>query len=83
MARVEWVLDRPGRPRGRRFGVELKYGDAPKVTRSMRVAIEDLGLEHVFVVHPGESSFVLAERIDAVSVRHLEDRLASRITDRP
>ena len=29
---------------GARFGVEFKYGDAPKLTRSMRSALDDLGL---------------------------------------
>ncbi len=61
--------------KGRRIGVELKYGDAPKVTRSMRIAIGDLGLERLFVVHPGPDSHSLDERIEAVSIRDLERRL--------
>ena len=61
--------------RGRRFGVELRHGDAPKITRSMRVALEDLGLERLFVVHPGRDSFPLERRIDAVSILDLEARL--------
>lgn len=28
-----------------RYGFELKYGDAPRTSRSMHIAIEDLGLE--------------------------------------
>lgn len=61
--------------KGQRIGVELKYGDAPKVTRSMRIAIGDLGLERLFVVHPGPDSHSLDERIEAVSIRDLERRL--------
>jgi len=56
-----------------RVGFELKYGDAPRVTRSMRIAIEDLGLEKVFVVYPGRDSYPLDERIEAVSIQDLPD----------
>jgi hypothetical protein len=41
--------------RGERLlGVECKRADAPKLTPSMRIALEDLGLERIVVVHPGE-----------------------------
>lgn len=52
--------------RGRRFGVELKLADAPKVTKSMHVAIEDLQLDHLWIVYPGQYRYPLAERISAV-----------------
>lgn len=64
---------------GRRFGIELKYGDAPRVTRSMRIAIEDLELERLFVVHPGSESFPLDERIEGVSILDLTERFESGI----
>ena len=38
---------------GKRYGVEAKYKDAPSITKSMRVAMLDLGLERVIVVYPG------------------------------
>jgi len=62
--------------RGRRVGVELKYGDAPRVTRSMRIALEDLELERILVVHPGPESFALDQRIHSVSILDLESSLA-------
>lgn len=62
---------------GRRVGVELKYGDAPRVTPSMRIAINDLGLDRVLVVHPGKESFPMGERIEAVSMLELQPRLAA------
>lgn len=52
----------------RRFGFEFKYADAPGVTKSMRVAKEDLGLERVFVVHPGVGGVALGEWADAVGL---------------
>ena len=37
--------------------------DAPGVTRSMRVAIADLGLEHLWVVYPGDQRYALDDGI--------------------
>jgi len=60
---------------GRAFGIELKYGDAPRVTRSMRTALVDLALERLFVVHPGRESFPMTDSIEALSILDLEQRL--------
>lgn len=51
---------------GRRYGVEIKYGDAPGLTRSMTVAMEDLRLEQLMVVYPGKHSYRLGKRVEAV-----------------
>lgn len=58
-----------------RYGFELKYGDAPRTTRSMHVALEDLRLERLFVVHPGRDSYPMTERIEALSLRDLRTRV--------
>ena len=50
----------------RRVGVEFKRADAPGVTRSMRIAIQDLTLDALYVVYPGEHRFNLAPGIEAV-----------------
>jgi len=39
--------------RGKRHGFECKYADAPGTTKSMHVALEDLGLAHLWVIYPG------------------------------
>ncbi|MCK5798973.1 MAG: ATP-binding protein [Deltaproteobacteria bacterium] len=52
----------------RRVGFEFKYSDAPKVTRSMRIAFEDLSLDALTVIFPGRDSFPLAEGIVAVGL---------------
>ena len=48
---------------GRNWGIEFKYQDAPTKTRSMHSCIEDLDLEHLFVVYPGEKQYQVDERI--------------------
>lgn len=58
---------------GRRFGFEFKYADAPRVTPSMRIAFDDLGLEKLFVIHPGDSRFPLGERMEAVGLAKVRD----------
>jgi predicted AAA+ superfamily ATPase len=49
--------------RGRRLGVEFKRMDAPTLTPSMRIALKDLGLEGLTVLHPGAASYPLGERV--------------------
>lgn len=50
----------------RRAGVEFKRADAPQVTRSMRIAMQDLEIDALYVVYPGERRFALAPGIEAV-----------------
>ena len=57
-----------------RLGVEVKLSSAPTITPSMRHAMRDLDLTELIVVHAGEMSFPMADRIRAVSAhRLLED----------
>ena len=58
-------------PESWRIGVEFKRTSAPKVTRSMHSALADLELEQLLVVHPGELTFPLAERVEAIGVARL------------
>ena len=64
---------------GKRYGVECKFADAPGTTRSMRVALEDLGLEHLWVVYPGDEGYVLDDRISVLPVAEIGS-LAADIT---
>jgi predicted AAA+ superfamily ATPase len=52
----------------RSLGIEIKFNDAPKVTRSMYITMQDLGLKELRVVYPGKQSFELAEGIKAMSL---------------
>lgn len=66
---------------GRRYGVEIKLAEKPDISRSMRVAMDDLGLSHLYVVYPGRHVFPLEERITAfpvVSLNELTDLLKAR-----
>ena len=54
---------------GRMFGVECKRMDAPKITPSIKTALEDLNLEHIAVVYPGTRSFPLKDKVTAVPLK--------------
>ncbi|MBU2603382.1 MAG: ATP-binding protein [Actinobacteria bacterium] len=56
---------------GRAWGVECKYQDAPRLTRSMKAAMEDLELAGLWVVYPGRTAYRLAENIWVVPVGDL------------
>lgn len=51
---------------GRRFGMEFKRTDAPTLTPSMRIALDDLRLEHLIVLYPGMRRYPLSTRVTAV-----------------
>jgi len=51
---------------GQRIGVECKRADAPVLTPSMRIAMADLKLDHLYVVYPGEKAYTLGKKIEVV-----------------
>jgi len=51
--------------RGKRLGFEFKYSERPSSTKSMQVALADLGLDHLHVVYPGKHRIPLTESITA------------------
>ena len=57
--------------RGRRWGFEFKCTDAPRTTKSMHVVREDLGLEHLWVLYPGDRAYPLADGITALPLKNI------------
>lgn len=66
-AEIDLVLRRGERL----FGVECKRADAPRMTRSLRNAIDDLGLERAIIVYPGTRRYPLADNVEAVPLTDL------------
>jgi uncharacterized protein len=56
---------------GRRIGFEFKLADRPSTTKAMHIALEDLKLDHLHVIHPGATSFPLASKITATALREV------------
>ena len=62
--------------RGRqRLGFEFKRGTTPGVTRSMRVAMSDLGLRRLWVIHVGERAVDLGRQVRAIPLPRIVDEL--------
>lgn len=58
---------------GKRIGIECKRKDAPRLSPSMKIALEDLRLDKLIVFYPGEKAYPLAERIDVMPLIRLAD----------
>ena len=63
---------------GDRYGIEVKYADAPGMTKSIRIAVSDLGLRKLFVVYPGSTSYDLDKRVAVVPLERMRKELTSR-----
>ena len=58
---------------GKRLGFEFKYSDSPKITKSMNIAVEDLQLDHLYIIFPGAISFAMNEKITACGLDVLRE----------
>ena len=56
---------------GRSWGVEIKYQDAPRMTASMKAAMQDLDLAALWVAYPGRSAYQLAPNVTVMPLRDL------------
>jgi len=57
--------------KGRRYGIEFKFNEAPAVTKSMRTALETLNLDHLWIIYPGQQSYPAHDKISILPVRDL------------
>ncbi len=57
----------------RRIGFEFKCADAPRMSKSMHIAIQDLKLDHLYVIYPGDLKYPLNEVTTAVPISMLKD----------
>ncbi len=64
-----WVRGR------RRWGFEFKRTSSPKLTSSLKAAIETLALQKAFLIHAGDKSFPLHRKVTAVAAARLLDDL--------
>ncbi|MXV94509.1 MAG: ATP-binding protein [Gemmatimonadetes bacterium] len=67
-------LDLLVRHRGARYGFEFKFADAPGPTRSMRIALNDLQLDHLCIVYPGTEAYSLDDRLSVLPVSQVQQK---------
>jgi len=56
---------------GKHFGIEFKCSASPKMTKSLRIAIDNLSLEKAWIIYPGEHIFPVHEKVDALPISKL------------
>jgi hypothetical protein len=56
---------------GRRYGIEFKASDAPAMTKSLRIALQDLRLHKAWIVYPGAASYRVDERVEVTPLAYL------------
>jgi hypothetical protein len=61
-----------------RLGFEFKKAPSPGLTPSMRIALADLGLTRLLVVHSGTDSYSLGAKVEAVPLARLAKALKRR-----
>lgn len=55
---------------GERIGIEIKRADAPRLTPSMRHALEDLKLKRLWVIYPGNKRYPLHAQVEVMPFDH-------------
>jgi len=58
---------------GKNWGVEFIFSDAPSMTKSMKIAAEDLNLAHLWVVYPGKETYKLSEKITVSPLKKIPE----------
>ncbi|MEA3305377.1 MAG: ATP-binding protein [Candidatus Omnitrophota bacterium] len=66
-------LDLVFKKKGKLRGVEVKYSQAPTLTPSMRSALTELSLEHLWVVYPGKEEYSLHRKITVIPLMALRE----------
>ncbi len=63
-----------------RWGFEFKCSDAPTMTKSIYVALQDLCLKKLYIVYPGKERYRLHEKVDVIPLAECVD-LPERVTN--
>ena len=61
-------VDMVARVGGQPVGYEFKVSSTPRTTKSMHSAVETLGLQKLYVVHPGTDPWPMGDRIEALGL---------------
>ena len=68
-------LDLVFEKKGKLYGIEVKYSQAPSFTPSMRSALTELSLMHLWVIYPGEAKFPLTKSVTVIPITELDGLL--------
>jgi predicted AAA+ superfamily ATPase len=58
---------------GKRIGFEFKCLDKPKFKPAMKISVEDLKLDHLYVIYPGEETLEFTNKITAMGLEQFKN----------
>ena len=61
---------------GALWGMEFKYRDAPRMTRSIRAVLRDLPLQHLWIVYPGPDRYQIDDTVTVLPLAELTNAAA-------
>jgi hypothetical protein len=59
--------------RGKRYGIEFKFNEAPGVTKSMHTALKDLYLNHIWIIYPGQHRYPVHMKITVLPIQDITE----------
>ncbi len=59
--------------KGKRYGIEVKFSEAPEITRSMQTAMHDLDLSYLWVVYPGVDAYQVDKKISVMPLQTIQE----------
>ncbi len=65
-------LDLFWRESGNNWGAEFKFQDAPRLTKSMKIALSDLNLARLWVIYPGKERYKLAKNVTVLPLTEIQ-----------
>lgn len=60
---------------GKKYGFEFKFTDSPKISKSMHIALEDLKLDKITIVIPGNENYALSESFEVKGLEAISQNL--------
>ncbi len=57
------------------IGIEIKYNEAPKLTRSMTNALDTLQLDKLYIIYPGDKDYKLSSKIHVLPFKNFDQFL--------
>lgn len=61
---------------GRRYGIEFKFNEAPATSKSMKIALDSLNLDKLFIIYPGKDLYPADKNIIVCPIEKIQEGLS-------
>ena len=73
---IDLVIESPGQAP---WAVEIKRSHAPPYAKGFRIASEDIGASHNFIIYPGSGKYPVAENTEVTGLQDFLKKLGTRV----